>query len=482
MPRPIAASDGAAIRTELSCPGPYQAMRQVQGPGRFLAAADGQPIARWVSGGFDGGTALFAANHLAVLASLRAAILDAGGPLAAGTSPLAEARPGAMANSRHSDMTVYAAKGTPVAHGFDDASDAQTLASGMQALGWLQAAVLQHATTSRADRAAPLSAALDAALAVLRDWQGQLGRRLEFERRLRVATADADQPTGTNGFRNPGWQTGELTSRVCLNTRRDAANTPREAIEVTWAFWGSPEFCIDFPQTAEGAASARRTVQAIWARFAPEADRQVVGHSPYDLAESAGFRRGGDGYYRKASDIRDMQAAAAKGEFSRYDLTLTPDMLADLLPAEAVVRFTPQSLESRVQMLRLGVDAFGRAEVAVPAGEIAQRAANPIIAEGKQKPWSRPAERALPEAHEAPAAIRLFGNRDFEVLDHGALGIEVRFASANSEPGVTGAKWFMDAAGEQIREFITANPVRRAALLLQQRVGEPLVPLPGMGR
>lgn len=476
MPRRTQPLDLGEVRAELSHPGPYEAEQQGRGTGQSLVAAGGATIALWLSGGLTGQSVLFAANHRSELVASKAAVMATGGSLPPGTGNQAEARPGVMANLRTgiADMTLYEGKDRPMAHGFSDPNDAQTIADSIQTLGWLRDALFHHVATPRADRGPDLSAALDGALDLVRGWQAP-DLPLEFERRLRAATADADQPTGTNGFRNPGWKQGELCTRVELRTMFDAANQAIPSIAVNWAFWGSPEFRIEFPSSAAGSASARATIKAIWERYAPDADRLVVGRDPWELARESGASDKQGGFYRVVDDIRIRQSRAAQGDFSRYDMTLTPDMVADLLPPEAKVRFTPQSLASREQMLRLGADVFRREDVLVPAEDIVGLAARPISREPNLT-------QAAPAAPARSSATSLFRNRAFDVLDHGAMGVEVRFCSANSEPGVAGSKWFLDAAATQIREFIDGNPARRAAMLLEQRIGEPLSLQPGRGR
>lgn len=74
----------------------------------------------------------------------------------------------------------------------------------------------------------------------------------------------------------------------------------------------------------------------------------------------------------------------------------------------------------------------------------------------------------------------LFENSKFLVRDHGALGVEVSFRIAECDQPIDHSRWFLDAAGDQVREFISLSTPDKAARLIERRMDVDAIPrVPG---
>jgi hypothetical protein len=68
-------------------------------------------------------------------------------------------------------------------------------------------------------------------------------------------------------------------------------------------------------------------------------------------------------------------------------------------------------------------------------------------------------------------ATPLFEDMSFTVTDRGAQGVEVAFAGIYDGEETCGSKWYLDAAGEQVREICAREGGRHAPRLLSQLTG-----------
>jgi hypothetical protein len=67
---------------------------------------------------------------------------------------------------------------------------------------------------------------------------------------------------------------------------------------------------------------------------------------------------------------------------------------------------------------------------------------------------SKPEATSEAMATAGAESAEIFRNRKFLVLDHGKLGVEIKFRIMAADGPTDGAKWFTDGAGDQIREYI----------------------------
>ena len=277
-------------------------------------------------------------------------------------------------------------------------------------------------------------------------------------------------PEGTNGFRSPFRDGLGVDFTLMRQTFRREGDVTVPVIDFSWLRWQGTEWSVELPTVAE----RERVARLIWERYAPQADKDVLDGDKWEVAARQGYDHGHPGYHQALGRIEDHRQRASEREWSRDDLTVTPDMVADLLPPEARVRFSPTTVQGREQMLRLGVDVFYRASVTIPAAEVPERARSPLA-----DPRPLDAGPAAPAAPPQPVPTELFRNARFRVLDHGEPGIEVKFRTAGADGATDGSKWFLDAAAEQVREFLRGSKASVGERLERRRgVDEPLLSLP----
>lgn len=238
--------------------------------------------------------------------------------------------------------------------------------------------------------------------------------RYAFDCELRRLAAHHAGPPA--GFSNPWLESrGEDITLIRPQIRTLEDGVAAHMLCFAWSEQGSTEFMLQFPGAEERAAAA----STIWQHFRIEQGPAVAG--------------GGRG--------------SPMSELRREGLTITPDMLASLVPPTTLVRFTPSSPESRTQMLRLGIDTMGRRQRAVPLFDVVER-----IEQARQQ------ARGASDGEDAASEL-LYRDHRFVVTDHGTRGIRIAFRLDGSR----GERWFSREAAAEIRAMIEAPDLIEAS-------------------